>query len=160
MNEKYNERQTSDLINEFIDLVEEISYRQKTTKEKVSYFTKQADDIAHEIESVSFDAYRGYYLAKSLQKQRMLRRIVKRDDSLFDSISYKSGNFKWENILNTCNKFKNIRQLNKQQIESDKEWSNYKKLGDITYEELEEEYCKKFGSLEDGMEKLKEKYYA
>ncbi|WP_461199207.1 hypothetical protein [Enterococcus sp. N249-2] len=154
MDDRLKEVETHVLISKFYDIADELIYRERTSTEKLSFFSKRISEIQHEIESTPFDVFRGYKFAKSLQKFAMLRRKVKRDKFYFLELKNRA-NFDVNTLYDSSELFKKLKSFSVENTGSNYNWSNYEKLGDINYQEIEDEYNKQFGSLNDQLEKLK-----
>lgn len=148
MSNNFRDMDTVDLLKLLADVSEELYIRDSTANDKVSYFSKKRSDIEHEMETTSFDVFHGYYYAKDIQKYSMLRRIAKRDLDLF-KLTTRTGGCSFERIYKYTQNIVKDYLLKDEVVQQGKEWSNYEKLGYITFGEMDDEYNKKFGTLED-----------
>lgn len=143
---------TIDLLKMLVDITGEIYNRSSTSKEKLSYFDKQQSEIEHEIEITPLSASTGYQLAKELQRVRMLRRLVKRDISTFDSLKPRGVDI--GKIYNQSKSIESSPAISCKNQKEQEQWSNYERLGKVTHVDVENAYSQKYGTLEFQMNKL------
>lgn len=147
---------TAELLKTFKSIAQELDERKATANEKQSYFDKKLDEIEHQIEVTPMNVYKGYQLAKEFQRIRMLRRVVKRDLLIFNQFD-KSG-LKWKDVIAFVNNLKKIEnKTSKRRAKEQRQWSNYHRLGEITHKDVDDEFNKKYGNLNDQLDKLIEK---
>jgi hypothetical protein len=71
-------------ISNIIDIQDDVIRRYENNIEIMNEAEQEKQDLLHEIELSTFDACKGYRLAKSLQENRIRRRIAKDENELLD----------------------------------------------------------------------------
>ena len=141
------------------ECLDEVERRRLENNDKLKYFDKKISDLYHEIETKAFDAFSGWKMNNKLQHQLRLRRIVKNEMWIFNYIHKFSNDGKgakeWKNNLDYFNSIVRGSDTTLNTICRQKDWSNTSKLGELSYQEVDEEYNKKFGQLEDQLSILK-----
>ena len=155
------EKSTGELMIMAKECLEEVERRRSENSEKLKYFDNKINLIYHEIETKAFDAYGGWQMNNKLQYQLRLRRIIKNEMWIFNFIHKFSNDGKgakeWRTNLDYINGIIKGSDITTKNLNRQKEWSNASKLGNLTYRDVDNEYNKKYGKVEDQITILKDR---
>ncbi len=149
---------THELLQHVIDSLGEIEKRRYESYDMIQYFDQQASDVFHKMETENLENGIGEALAYELQHLRRLRRLVKRDYYIHNGLKelFDNTGESWKNVSKILRSAGNQHFMSQKQQKSNQEWSNIEELGKVDYAMVDEEYNKKFGTLEAAFSKLKE----
>lgn len=148
---------TEELLLNAHEILLEIERRRLELFDKQAYFDKLLSSQYHDIETSNFDAFRGYKAYKDIQRILRFRRVIKREIRVFNSPNRARGrqNSKnWTEMLDLYKQFLKAGGVRELSVKENNEWSNNDKLGKVLYSDIEKEYNRSFGDLDEALIRL------
>lgn len=136
MKNSYSELSLAELYMLMKDIADEYVNRANQARENLSIVSKEIDKVEHVIETSCANVTRGYNLYKELRELRRIRRLIKYD--IFTDDLVKEHGIDIRNMKNLLNKPVRHYHFSEKCKESNREYLNMDKLGEIDWETVTE----------------------